>query len=134
MVRTSLRQWVASRLGGLAWVVCTVLVQTANAASSGAGAGVAVVSLAELPPEGRQTYALILRGGPFPYEKDGVVFGNREHLLPSRVRGYYHEYTVPTPKARNRGARRIACGGPPKNPEVCYYTDDHYASFRRIEP
>ena len=61
-----------------------------------------------------------------------VVFGNREHLLPSRSRGYYHEYTVPTPGAHNRGARRIICGGPKLSPEACFYTDDHYRSFRRI--
>lgn len=81
-----------------------------------------------LPPEARQTLALIARGGPFPHRQDGVVFGNYEHLLPSEPRGYYHEYTVETPGAGNRGARRIITGGTP--PEVYYYTDDHYRSFR----
>ncbi len=91
------------------------------------------VALSALPREAQQTHQLILSGGPFPYEKDGVVFGNRERQLPRKARGYYHEYTVKTPGARNRGARRIVCGGqPPSNPEVCYYTEDHYASFRRI--
>jgi ribonuclease T1 len=91
------------------------------------------VALAELPPEAQQTERLIRAGGPFPYSKDGVTFGNRERLLPRRERGYYREYTVPTPGSRNRGARRIVCGGtPPVKPEVCYYTEDHYASFRRI--
>jgi len=91
------------------------------------------VALAELPPEAQQTEKLIRAGGPFPYPKDGVTFGNRERLLPRRERGYYREYTVPTPGSRNRGARRIVCGGvPPVKPEICYYTEDHYASFRRI--
>lgn len=85
-----------------------------------------------LPPEALQTLALIERGGPFPYRKDGTVFQNRERLLPARARGYYREYTVPTPGARDRGARRIVTGGDP--PEVFYYTDDHYSSFRAIEP
>ena len=92
-----------------------------------------VVAVAELPPQGRKTYALILDGGPFPYDKDGSAFGNRERLLPARPRGHYREYTVDTPGARDRGPRRIVCGGrPPTAPEACYYTDDHYASFRRI--
>jgi len=91
------------------------------------------VALSALPREAQQTHQLILSGGPFPYEKDGVVFGNRERQLPKKARGFYHEYTVKTPGARNRGARRIVCGGqPPSNPEVCYYTEDHYASFRKI--
>ena len=93
------------------------------------------VSLAELPPEARDTHRRILAGGPFPYQKDGTVFFNRERLLPPRPRGQYREYTVRTPGARNRGARRIVCGGlPPTAPEACYYTADHYASFRRIQP
>ena len=91
------------------------------------------VTLAELPREAQQTERLIRAGGPFPYAKDGVTFANRERLLPRRERGYYREYTVPTPGASNRGARRIVCGGTPAwQPEVCYYSDDHYASFRRI--
>lgn len=95
----------------------------------------AIVALAALPPQARQTHRLILSGGPFPYDKDGTVFGNRERLLPRKARGFYREYTVKTPGARNRGARRIVCGGePPTRPEACFYTDDHYASFRRIEP
>lgn len=91
------------------------------------------VALAELPREAQQTERLIRAGGPFPFVKDGVTFGNRERLLPRRARGFYREYTVPTPGARNRGARRIVCGGvQARQPEVCYYSDDHYASFRRI--
>jgi ribonuclease T1 len=92
------------------------------------------VSVAKLPSQGAQTYELIRQGGPFSYEKDGVVFGNRERLLPDQKRGYYREYTVKTPGARDRGARRIVCGGQPRTPDACYYTDDHYASFRRIVP
>ncbi|MDI3514478.1 MAG: ribonuclease domain-containing protein [Gammaproteobacteria bacterium] len=85
-----------------------------------------------LPPEAVETLALIQRGGPFPYRKDGTTFQNRERLLPGKPRGYYREYTVPTPGSRDRGARRIVTGGDP--PEVFYYTADHYRSFRRIEP
>lgn len=93
----------------------------------------ATVSVSELPKQGQVTYELILKGGPFPYEKDGVVFGNRERQLPKQPRGYYREYTVPTPGSRDRGARRIVCGGSkPTQPQACYYTDDHYASFRKI--
>ena len=76
---------------------------------------------------------LIRTGGPFPYFKDGTVFGNRERVLPRRERGFYREYTVRTPGARDRGARRIICGGrQPTEPESCFYTADHYASFQRI--
>jgi guanyl-specific ribonuclease Sa len=89
-------------------------------------------SLAGLPPEAIETIALIQKGGPFPYRKDGTVFQNREGLLPQKPRGYYREYTVPTPGSRDRGARRIVTGGKP--PEVFYYTHDHYRSFRQVEP
>ena len=97
------------------------------------GTGVAVaVHVTELPRQGRETYELIRQGGPFPYPKDGTVFGNRERLLPIERRGYYREYTVKTPGSRDRGARRIVCGGPKRAPLACYYTADHYASFRKI--
>jgi guanyl-specific ribonuclease Sa len=89
-----------------------------------------------LPPEAHATLRLIERGGPFPHRQDGGVFGNRERLLPSRPRGYYREYTVHTPGARDRGARRIVSGGgiPGKHrPSEYFYTDDHYRSFRRFE-
>jgi ribonuclease T1 len=92
----------------------------------------AVIQVAELPRQGRETYELIRRGGPFPYDKDGGVFGNRERLLPAQKRGYWREYTVTTPGSRDRGARRIVCGGPTRAPHACYYTADHYASFRMI--
>jgi ribonuclease T1 len=94
-----------------------------------------VVALSELPVQAQRTHALVLTGGPFPYAKDGAVFGNRERLLPRKSRGFYREYTVKTPGVRNRGARRMVCGGePPTRPETCYYTEDHYSSFRRILP
>lgn len=82
----------------------------------------------DLPPEAQQTLARIEAGGPFPYKQDGRVFQNRESLLPQRPRGYYREYTVKTPGARDRGARRIVAG---REGEY-YYTEDHYRSFRRI--
>lgn len=108
---------------------------TAAARSTEQPAPAATVALATLPPEAQATHRRILAGGPFPYQKDGSVFGNRERLLPLHPRGYYREYTVRTPGARNRGARRIVCGGrPPTQPEACYYTSDHYASFQRIAP
>ncbi len=93
------------------------------------------VALVTLPAQAQTTHQLILSGGPFPYDKDGTVFGNRERLLPVKTRGFYREYTVKTPGAKNRGARRIICGGkPPTRPESCFYTSDHYASFSRIAP
>ncbi len=84
-----------------------------------------------LPPEARDTLRLIAGKGPYPHRQDGGVFGNREGHLPGRPRGYYHEFTVETPGASNRGARRIITGGQP--PETCYYTDDHYESFREFD-
>jgi ribonuclease T1 len=84
-----------------------------------------------LPPEALETLRLIERGGPFPHRQDGTVFQNRERLLPARPSGYYREFTVRTPGAQDRGARRIVAGGDP--PEVFYYTEDHYRSFREIE-
>ncbi|HEY3564825.1 MAG TPA: ribonuclease [Casimicrobiaceae bacterium] len=90
------------------------------------------IDVRTLPREAREVLTLIHSGGPFRYERDGVVFGNRERSLPRRPRGYYHEYTVHTPGLRTRGARRIVCGGSRQAPEVCYYTDDHYATFKRI--
>lgn len=91
------------------------------------------IARAALPPEGRQVMSLIEAGGPFPHQRDGVVFGNFEKHLPPERRGYYREYTVPTPGVRHRGARRIVCGGwVARRPDACYYTADHYRSFRKI--
>jgi ribonuclease T1 len=92
------------------------------------------IAVAELPVQGQRTYGAILNGGPFQHEKDGAVFGNRERLLPQARRGHYREYTVETPGSRDRGARRIVCGGERTAPSNCWYTADHYASFRRIVP
>jgi ribonuclease T1 len=104
-------------LTGLAWLV-----------ASAALAFVAETKLSDLPLEARHTVALIKSGGPYPYAQDGKTFQNREKLLPTRERGYYREFTVKTPGAHDRGARRIVAG---RGGEF-YYTEDHYRSFRRI--
>ncbi|MEO6919012.1 MAG: ribonuclease [Collimonas sp.] len=92
-----------------------------------------MVAVDQLPPEAQTVLAVIKQGGPFPYAKDGVIFGNYEGMLPRQRRGYYHEYTVKTPRARNRGARRIIAGGNPQTSGEYYYTDNHYQTFRRIQ-
>jgi ribonuclease T1 len=93
------------------------------------------IAYADLPKQGREVYDQIHRGEPFSHSKDGSVFFNRERLLPKHTRGYYREYTVRTPGVKHRGARRIVCGGlQVSQPDVCYYTADHYASFRKIVP
>ena len=92
--------------------------------------GLPTVRLEHLPPEARDTVALIEDGGPFPYDRDGTVFHNYEGLLPERADGYYREYTVPTPGEDDRGARRIVEGAPGE----WYWTDDHYASFAEVVP
>jgi len=93
------------------------------------------VSMAQLPAAAQSVERAIHKGGPFAFPKDGIVFANREGFLPAERRGFYREYTVATPSARDRGARRIVCGGlRPTVPLACYYTADHYASFRRITP
>jgi ribonuclease T1 len=110
--------------------LCTNLVQAKSVSDTFVSGPIA---FQELPKEGQETYRLIREGGPFRYEKDGVVFGNRERLLPFEKRGFYREYTVKTPGEKNRGARRIVCGGlEPRLPKQCFYTQDHYASFREI--
>ena len=100
----------------------------APAPASGQSRGGCPVLPSFLPQDAIQTIKLIESDGPFPHRQDGTVFGNREGLLPSQANGYYHEYTVETPGADNRGARRIITGGTP--PTVYYYTGDHYSSFR----
>lgn len=106
------------------------------------------IRLQELPVEARQTLQLIQRGDPYPYERDGITFGNYEKLLPAAARGHYREYTVTTPGINHRGARRIVVGCERQRPAAkptgllslaqCrdggtfYYTADHYRSFRRI--
>ncbi len=91
--------------------------------------GLDTVRPADLPVEAQQVLRLIDTGGPFPYSQDGNVFGNVERLLPAHQRGWYHEYTVPTPGSRDRGARRIIAG----QDGARYYTADHYDSFARVE-
>ncbi|WP_030810557.1 ribonuclease domain-containing protein [Streptomyces sp. NRRL F-2799] len=91
-------------------------------------AGMATVPESRLPAEARRTLALIDKGGPYPYARDGIVFGNFEGRLPRHQRGYYHEYTVPTPASSGRGARRVVTG----DGGEFYYTDDHYNSFRAV--
>lgn len=120
--------WVL--LAGLLWVSGLV---AREASAPQLDAVTQVVAVAALPVQGQQVLQQIQQGGPFRYDKDGTVFGNRERLLPRQARGYYREYTVPTPGLNHRGARRIVCGGnQPKAPEACYYTADHYTSFKRI--
>ena len=120
------------KLGLAACVVVSAWAAT-PAWAKGPVDSVETVALATLPAEARQTRQLIQSGGPFPYTKDGVAFGNFERRLPRRERGYYREYTVKTPGSRDRGARRIVCGGrQPTQPDACYYTGDHYASFKLI--
>jgi ribonuclease T1 len=107
-----------------------------SAGTSLARGQAADIPVAALPREARVTLALIKAGGPFPYARDGSVFGNREKMLPPRPRGYYREYTVKTPGAHDRGARRILAGigasGDVHTSGEYYYTEDHYNSFRRI--
>jgi len=103
-------------------------------AASGAQerSALATVTKAQLPGEAAETLRLIKAGGPFPFGEDGVLFRNSAVLLPQHPRGYYHAYTVRTPGSADRGQRRIVCGGPRKQTHECYYTDDYYASFKRI--
>ncbi len=124
------RQRWSVLLMGFILMACTAVVQARAPQEVTTETNVLV---SDMPREGQKTYQLILQGGPFPYEKDGTVFGNRERLLPRQARGYYREYTVSSPGSRNRGARRIVCGGQePTRPKACFYTQDHYASFRLI--
>ena len=93
------------------------------------------VPLSTLPTQAQEVHRRIHTGGPFSYAKDGVVFGNRERILPRQPRGSYREYTVRTPGVRDRGPRRIVCGGKDvQKPETCFYTQDHYSSFSLIDP
>lgn len=135
MLRNVVKRW--RLIGATGWLVLCLgfagfsplLVQAKGFSDSSASS----VTADQLPPQARDMLKLIYQGGPFRYDKDGTVFGNRERILPARSRGYYREYTVRTPSERTRGARRIICGGvKPAAPDACYYTDDHYASFRQI--
>lgn len=105
--------------------------QAASATPAESGAPAAVTK-AQLPAEAAETLRLIKAGGPFPFGEDGVLFRNSAGLVPQHPRGYYHAYTVRTPGSADRGKRRIVCGGPRRQTSDCYYTDDYYASFKRI--
>ena len=125
----SLRRW------GLGVSIAASLLVGIEAPAKQTTATPAAISVSQLPVEAQVVHRQIRMGGPFAYPKDGTVFGNRERLLPIRPRGYYREYTVGTAGARDRGARRIVCGGrEPKAPETCFFTADHYNTFRRITP
>ena len=126
MFRTQLRNAAAGLL------LAAAFLSTFPAFARTAPDALPEIAAADLPREGREVLALIRKGGPFAYDRDGVVFGNREMLLPDQPKGYYHEYTVRTPGATTRGARRIICGGPRTTPVACFYTSDHYRSFKRI--
>ncbi len=117
----------------------TLLVSTLSVVHSGSADSRAVacpvggvISVSELPRQGKDTLELIAKGGPFASNRDGISFSNRERILPKAPRGYYREYTVRTPGVKNRGARRIVCGGDQRALEACYYSDDHYQSFKCI--
>lgn len=122
MTAKFLKSWIFL----LAVVLSSLNVFARDAASLG------VVAATDLPREAQQTLMLIKQGGPFPFAKDGVVFGNYEGILPKHRRGYYHEFTVRTPGVRTRGAKRIIVGGELVSSHERYYTEDHYATFRRI--
>ena len=125
--------WQPIRKLGLAITFAGIVVAAGGAFGKAPVSTTGAVSVAGLPQEAQTTERLIRAGGPFPYLKDGTVFGNRERVLPQQPRGFYREYTVATKGSRDRGARRIVCGGPtPTKPETCFYTDDHYVSFKRI--
>lgn len=121
-----------SRAAKMFWqlivAACVVLGSMVSATGRDDGARIGEIAVKDLPSEGRTTIALIKKGGPFPHERDGIGFGNFERLLPIKPKGYYREYTVPTPGMKHRGARRIVAG---KDGEL-FYTDDHYKSFKRI--
>jgi ribonuclease T1 len=125
--------WRVPRRLGLIFLVAGALLGPGELLAKDAVLPMGTMALGELPREARATEAAIRAGGPFSYDKDGVVFANRERRLPAANKGYYREYTVMTPGAANRGARRIVCGGyEPAVPQACYYSADHYTSFRRI--
>ncbi|MFH8337562.1 ribonuclease domain-containing protein [Streptomyces sp. AM6-12] len=125
----------AARFGAATAVLSALLVggtvsaTTANASVVSA-ASVGSICHSALPPQADDTLDLIAEGGPFPYSQDGTVFSNREGVLPSESSGYYHEYTVVTPGASTRGARRIVTG---ERSQEDYYTSDHYETFDLID-
>jgi ribonuclease T1 len=123
-----------SGIVGVGGFICSLALVATMATAQAREAGLGdPIAWSKLPHEAQRTEQLILAGGPFPYSKDGGVFSNREGHLERRSREYYHEYTVPSPGASDRGARRIVCGGArPTEPDACFYTEDHYNTFHRI--
>lgn len=120
---------VATSLAALALLVASAgEARTVNCATGQS------IAARDLPRQGQDTLALIAAGGPFASDRDGVQFGNRERILPKEKRGFYREYTVRTPGVKSRGARRIVCGGVERATDQCYYSDDHYQSFKCITP
>jgi len=133
MLRNPCSVWARAAVMALLALSGGLIGTSVQAKTEAPAAVLQTMTVAALPPQGRDMMALIEKGGPFKYEKDGTVFGNREKILPARQRGYYREYTVRTPGESSRGARRIVCGGQlPRAPDACFYTDDHYGSFRQI--
>ena len=122
-----------SRMLRLMWIVLAAMLWLPHVSqgaqpAQGGQESLSVIAFAELPVEARDTLRAIKQGGPFAYPRDGVVFNNFERVLPKRPRGYYHEYTVITPGANDRGVRRIISG----ETGEYYYTADHYQTFKRI--
>jgi ribonuclease T1 len=135
-------------LGGVALVVVVGLVWALTQGGSGTTAdpssatatataqasvdpvsGLPWIAASSLPSQAREVLDQIDAGGPYAYPgKDGSVFGNFEGVLPRQRRGYYSEYTVPTPGSSTRGARRIVTGSGGE----LYWTADHYAHFSRV--
>lgn len=115
---------------GVAGLLCLAQAQAREPAPASR-----TVALVQLPADARAVHGSVHAGGPFAFAKDGVVFANRERLLPAEPRGFYREYTVAAVGAHSRGARRIVCGGTvATQPKACWYTADHYNSFQRITP
>jgi len=128
MLTTQFRKWFV-----LGLTVAAVFASPLSSARAVACAVGQSITPQDLPRQGRDTLALIASGGPFSSNRDGITFNNRERILPKAQRGFYREYTVRTPGVKNRGARRIVCGGDQRAADACYYTDDHYQSFKCIQ-
>ena len=122
-----IRNFLASAVAAVAMVAAPMSLARAPACALDQS-----ISVRELPKQGQDTLATISAGGPFASDRDGIVFNNRERILPREKRGFYREYTVRTPGVKNRGARRIVCGGDQRAADQCFYSDDHYQSFKCI--
>jgi ribonuclease T1 len=119
-----------TRIGALVALTSALLIGgTVAVPANAAATSVGSICYSALPSQAYDTLDLIASNGPFPYSQDGVVFQNREGVLPSQTTGYYHEYTVITPGSSTRGARRIVTG---QKTREDYYTADHYATFNLV--